>query len=437
MENVKLRIENEFLILWAKNRTHETSCMKENVLTESVSGEVMSPAKLQVAATTFLSLFSLVGLSFYGLPFFYNFWKSELGWSHWQVTSGNFFGKALVGPLFGFIAGWMIDRFGPRRLMLIGITLGGIAVMGLSQMTALWMFYFFYVFNALGYVCGGPLPNQVLLSRWFDKARGKAMGFAYLGIGIGGALAPLAAASLIQRLGWRQALMTLGVVMILIAFPMAWFVKEAPDKSHEKNLAEPPVPIRDILRRRSFYLLAIGSMCSIGAVGGTNQHLKLFLAGDLKYPEFAAARIMSLVLASSIIGRLVMGWLADRFPKKYVMLLIYAMVSAAIPLLYFASAPGVVYIFAIAFGIAFGGDYMIIPLMAAEQFGLKVMGRVMGIILTADGLAEALAPMLVGYLRDKGGNYVNGFATLISLAVVGAVAIALLPGKPPSQVMAK
>src|SRR5262245_17336908 len=404
--------------------------MKQIVSNEPIAGEVMSPAKIQVAATAFLTLFSLVGLSFYGLPFFYNFWKAEFGWTHWQVTSGNFFGKALVGPLFGFIAGWMIDRFGPRRLMLTGIILGGIAVMGLSQMTSLWMFYMFYVSNALGYVCGGPLPNQVLLSRWFDKARGKAMGFAYIGIGVGGTLVPLVAAALIQRMGWRQALLTLGALMILIAFPMAWFVKESPGDMYENKSAAIPVPIRDILKSRAFYLLAIGSMCSIGAVGGMNHHLKLFLANDLKYPEFSAAKIISLVLASSVIGRLLMGWLADRFQKKYVMLLIYALVSAPIPALYCASAPVVFYIFAVAFGIAFGVDYMIIPLMAADLFGVKVLGRIMGIILTADGLAEALVPVLVGYTRDISQSYANGFTVLIAFAVAGAIAIAMLPREP-------
>ena len=69
--------------------------------------------------------------------------------------------------------------------MLAGILMGGVALIGLGSMTALWMFYLFYLFNALGYVCAGPLPNQVLLTRWFDKARGRAMGFAYLGIGLG------------------------------------------------------------------------------------------------------------------------------------------------------------------------------------------------------------------------------------------------------------
>jgi len=409
--------------------------MKQNVLNEPIAGEVMSPAKVQVAATAFLSLFSLVGLSFYGLPIFYSSMLNDLAFfegSRATVTSGNAFGKIIVGPAFGFLAGWIIDRFGPRRLMLAGILMGGLALVGLSQMTALWMFYFFYLFNALGYVCGGPLPNQVLLSRWFDKARGKAMGFAYIGIGVGGMIVPQLARWLNAQFGWHRALMTLGVLMIVIALPMAWFVKEQPE-GYTARKVEPPLPIGDILKQPAFYLLAIGSMCSIGAVGGTNQHLAVFMERDLKYLPGTVANVISLVLASSVAGRLLMGWLADRLPKKYVMLLIYTLVSAAIPLLYFVSEPGVIYVFAIVFGMAFGGDYMIIPLMAAELFGLKMMGRVMGIILTADGLAEALAPMAVGYLYDQSKNYAHGFAALIGLAALGAIAVAMLPRKSFSQ----
>src|SRR5688572_31718549 len=124
-----------------------------------------------------------------------------------------------------------------------------------------------------------------------------------------------------------------------------------------------------------------------------------------------------------------MGWLADRYSKKYVMVLIYTIISGSILLLYFASSPGVVYLFAFIFGIGLGGDYMIIPLMAAELFGVRIMGRVMGLVLTADGLAEAFSPMLVAGLRDTSGNYANGFAVLIILAVIGIIAVAMLPKK--------
>jgi MFS family permease len=385
--------------------------------------------QFQVAATGFLALFSIVGLALYGLPLYYDFMVKEFGWSRAQVTSGNALSKLLIGPLFGFIAGWVVDRFGPRRLMLVGILMAGGALIGLSAMSALWMFYLFYLFNALGYVCGGPLPNQVLLSRWFEKSRGKAMGFAYLGIGVGGAVVPLLSHWLTEALGWRGALRSLGVLMIVLALPMAYFVKESPDDQTEKKEVAPLAPISKVFRSPAFYLLALGSMCSIGAVGGTNQHLKLFLSLDQNYQQGDAAKIISLVLTFSIIGRLLMGWLADHLLKKYVMLIIYFLVAAAIPLLFFASSPAAMYLFAAVFGLGLGGEYLIIPLMAAELFGVKVLGRLMGVVLTADGVAEAVSPMFIGYLRDRTGSYQIGFLILIAVALLGAVAVALMPRK--------
>jgi sugar phosphate permease len=393
----------------------------------------LSSGQLKVAATGFLSLFSIVGIMFYGLPFFYDFWVRDFGWSRATVTSGNAFAKVAVG-LLGFFAGWFIDRFGPRKLMLSGILMGGIALVGLSMTTTLWQFYLFYVFNALGYMCAGPLPNQVLTARWFNKSRGKAMGFAYLGIGVGGMLVPQIAKRLNIQFGWHQALMLLGIGMVIIAFPMAWIVKEKPETISINTIPEEPAtPLNKIVRGWPFYLLVIGSMCSIGAVAGTSQNLKLFFSLDLKYTQGQSANIISLVLFSSIIGRVLMGWLADKFPKKYVMILTYTFVAGSIPLLYFSSTPGVIYLFAFIFGMGLGGDYMIIPLMAAELFGVKIMGRVMGLVLTADGLAEAFSPMFVGWLRDKSGNYANGFAALSVLAVIGIVAVAMLPKKTTAQ----
>jgi len=389
--------------------------------------EKASTGQIKVTATGFLSLFSLVGIMFYGLPFFYDFWVQNFGWSRATVTSGNAFGKIVVG-LFAFFAGWVIDRFGPRRAMLTGIMMGGMALIGLSMVTALWQFYVCYLFSALGYICGGPLPNQVLISRWFDRSRGKAMGIAYLGIGIGGMLVPQIARWLNVNFGWHNALLILGILMIVIAFPMAWFVKDNPPVNTGQIKQErPKVPLSSILKRWPFYCLMIGSMCSIGAVSGTSQNLKLFFSIDLKFTQEHAANVISLVLASSIAGRLLMGWLADKFPKKYVMILIYTLVAGSIPLLYIASTPGIIYLFAFIFGLGLGGDYMIIPLMAAELFGVRVMGRIMGIILTFDGFSEALSPMLVGWLRDKSDSYANGFVALIMLAFIGIIAVSMLP----------
>ena len=168
-------------------------------------------------------------------------------------------------------------------------------------------------------------------------------------------------------------------------------------------------------------------MCSIAAVGGTNQHLKLFLSLDRGYSQGDAAQVISLVLAVSIVGRLLMGWLADRMPRKRVMLIIYLLVAGAIPLLLVRTSTWSMYAFAVIFGLGLGGEYLIIPLMAGELFGIGVLGRVMGIVLTADGVAEATAPMLVGRLRDLFGSYDTGFLVLVGAALIGAAAIALLP----------
>jgi MFS family permease len=263
------------------------------------------------------------------------------------------------------------------------------------------------------------------------------MGFAYLGIGIGGAIVPLLSHWLTSRLGWRGALLTLGVLTVAIPLPAALLVKESAVSRSEKGRGpESPAPIRSVLRSAPFWLLAIGSFCSIGAVGGTNQNLKLYLSLDVGYGQAESARLLSLVLASSLVGRLLMGWLADKYPKKYVMLLIYTLVAASIPLLFIASSPAALYLFAVLFGIGLGGDYMIIPLMAAELFGVKALGRLMGIILTADGIAEALAPMMVGRIRDSSGSYVTGFVMLICLALIGALAVALLPRRDSDSISA-
>jgi MFS family permease len=391
--------------------------------------------------TSFLALFSIVGIALYGLPFFYDFFVRELGWTRQAVTSGNAYSKIGAALLFGLVAGVIVDAFGPRRLMLAGIVIAGGAVIGLSTITptSLSLFYLFYGMNALGYVFGGPLPNQVMLSRHFDAGRGRAMGVAYLGIGIGGAIVNQLAPYLIGSIGWRGALRTLGILMIVLAFPAAYLVREParlggggaePAPLVQRigaSLREVPGFLREMLRQPAFYLLALGSMASIGAVGGTMQNLKLYLSLDRGLAQAQAGNVGTTILVGSLVGRLVMGWLADRWPKKRVMLLIYVIVAVSIPLVYLAPTLGLLSVAAFLFGIGLGGDYMIIPLMAAELFGVHRMGRVMGIVLTADGVAEAVVPMAVATIRDQGGSYGPGFGLLVALAAVGAVAVSLLP----------
>jgi sugar phosphate permease len=384
------------------------------------------PQQVLAVVTAFLALFAIVGFALYGLPRFYPYFVQDLGWSRQQVTSGNAYSKIFVALAFGFLAGRLVDRFGPRKLMLGGIVMAGGALVGLSYVSSLGAFYFFYAFNALGYVFGGPLPNQVLLSRWFERGRGKAMGIAYLGIGVGGALVPLVAYALTQTHGWRGALRILGLLMIAVALPAAYFVRE-PAKAAAAAAAVPAGSLRNILGRPAFYFLMIGSMASIGAVGGTIQNLALYLRLDRQLAQVDIDTTLSIILLGSIVGRLTMGWLADRWAKKHVMLLIYVIVAVSIPMLVYAPTTATLKVCAFLFGIGLGGDYMIIPLMAAELYGVAILGRVMGLVLTADSVSESLVPMFVASMRDQSGTYATGFLLLVSLAATGAAAVACLP----------
>src|SRR3989442_6201025 len=128
------------------------------------------------------------------------------------------------------------------------------------------------------------------------------MGFAYLGIGLGGAVVPFLAVWLTRAVGWQGALQVLGALIIVVALPLALVVRETPATAPAAPAA--PAAIAPVLRAPAFYLLLVGSMCSIAAVGGANQHLKLFLSLDHGYSQAGAAQIASLVLASSLVGRL-------------------------------------------------------------------------------------------------------------------------------------
>ncbi|HEY2572529.1 MAG TPA: MFS transporter [Verrucomicrobiaceae bacterium] len=388
----------------------------------------MQRGAFQAAATSFVVLFCVVGLALWGLPFYYDFMVRQFGWTRAEVTSGNAISKLVVGPVFGFIAGWIIDRFGPRRMMMAGILMAGVALVGLGWASTLGMFSVFYFFNALGYVCGGPLPSQVLLTQWFDKSRGKAMGIAYLGIGLGGAAVPWISNSLIANFGWQAALRYLGIAIVAVSLPLAFLVKERPRRAVVPVPGAPP-DLKTAFTSASFCLLTLGSMCSIAAVSGTQQNLKLFLSLDRHFSQSDAARVVSLVLTFSIFGRLLMGWLADRLSKKHVMLLTYLFVAAGIPLLFLGKSATSLYISAAVFGVGLGGDYMIIPLMAAEIFDPQMLGRMLGVILTAGGIAEAVSPWVMGYLRDTTGSYLTSCAALVIVAVLGMVAVLGLPDR--------
>lgn len=394
----------------------------------------------RIAAVSFTILFVIVGIVYYSFPVFYAPLIESFGWSRAQVTAGFFYSILIVGPVFGISAGFLIDRYGTRRILLAGLISAGAAFLGFGVMGSLSAYYIFYFMQTVGYVSAGPIPNQVLISHWFRRMRGLAMGMAYVGIGIGGAVAPVLAQFLIRNYGWRSAMLAIGGAILLILIPVAiLFVKNkpsdvglhpdgdpAPPERRAAESLEAGIKLRAVVKTRAFWLILIGSMLSIGAVGGVIQHLQLYLRDQGFEPE-RAARVASFLLISSIVGRIIMGYLADRFRKSYVMLAAFLMVGGSIPLLYQVETPGAIYVFAFIFGFGMGADYMLIPLVTADCFGVASLGRLMGVILTSDALGQAFTPVLVGRLFDLYGSYDWGFVLLCAAGLGAAAAAVLIP----------
>jgi MFS family permease len=392
-----------------------------------------------IVAASIVTFGIAVGVPYYNLPFFSDYFQSAFGWNVEQITLGF-----PIAALFTVWAGpLLIPRLSPRKLIVAGTGASALAFFGFASMAGSLPIYFgLYFLYTIGYICSGPIPHQLLVSYWFQKKRGRAMGIVYVGVGLFAGLGSFFVRSLTEHFGFRSALIGVGCLMLL-AWPLALLIiRDRPAELHQypDGLDRPPADVkllplswRELVHRRAFWLLLIGSVCSIGAIGSVNIHMKFIFrdAGFADQRLLNAAWTAASVLISwtSIAGRIGIGYFADIRSKKSVMTATYFGMAGAILLLLYVSAVhrSSVYLFAVIFGFAMGADYMLIPLMAAEQFGINTLSRAMAIILPLNTIGQTWCPQFVSFLRHRSGSYLVPLVVTFSIAFAGAIAIALLP----------
>ena len=393
-----------------------------------------------IVLAAFLNLFFSVGIVYYGFPVFYPSMVDSLGFTRSQLTQGFLLGFVFAGLVFGLFAGALIDRLGSRLVIRIGIWCVGVPLILMGSMTRLWQYYLLCIAEVLGYVLTGPIPNQVLISNWFRVKCGRAMGTAYLGLGVGGAISPLLINSLIQNFGWRHAFEIVGALILIVLFPVSqWVTRTSP---RELNLLpdgiSPTTCVNDLapgkggsvigvgvthaVRSANFWLIVAGCTLTIGAIGAVTQHLILFLVGK-GYSLSSASRVSSALLVSSLAGRVVVGYFADRYSRKNVMALFYLVLALTIPLLLVAERPAAVWAFALLCGFAMGADYMLIPLVTADCFGLSALGKILSLIIMGYSIGQWFAPWLTGRIFDIRHTYNLAWIIVSVAAAVGAALI--------------
>jgi MFS family permease len=402
-----------------------------------------------IVATAIVTFGLSVGFPYYNLPFFYDYFQKSFAWDLRQITLGF----PVAALLTIWVGPWLIPRFSPRKLIIAGTGFTALAFFGFAHMQGSLLFYFvLYFVYTIGYLFSGPIPHQILVSYWFQKKRGRAMGMVYVGVGLFGGIGSFLVRGLTDHYGFRTALNVLGGLMFL-AWPLAFFLlKDRPEQIGQfpDGAATQPADTKisalsfnTLFGSIPFWLLLLGSVCSIGSIGSINLHMKFVFrdAGftNQKALNTAWTTASALILWSSIAGRLSIGYFADLFSKKRVMAATYFIVAATILLLLSVTPARAysLYLFAVVFGFSMGADYMLIPLMAAEQFGVNSLPRAMAIILPANTIGQTWLPYMVSALREKFGSYSAPMAVVFGIAMVGAVAILLLPKRAAQFVMAE
>jgi MFS family permease len=394
-----------------------------------------------IVAAAFLNLFLAVGVIFYGFPVFYSAFVKSLGFTRAQVTQGFLFGFLFAGLPFGLLAGAVIDRIGVRWVILSGVGLTGISLLLMGSITKLWQYEILCIIEVLGYVLAGPISNQVLVTRWFRARRGRAMGYAYLGLGLGGVVSPLLVDFLIRTIGWRHALESIGSLILAVLVPVGiWITRSTPADLGlwPDGFDTPNAPggvldeavsaskgVASAVRTANFWLILVGATLVIGAIGGVIQHFILFLK-DQGYSGTTASRFSTALLASSLGGRVLVGYLADRFQKKNLMALFYLLIGASILMLGAAHQPVAIWAFAVVFGFSMGADYMLIPLVVAECFGAASLGKLLALIVMGYSLGQWGAPWIAGTIFDARHSYelawkIMAFAGLLGAGIIYAV----------------
>jgi MFS family permease len=390
-----------------------------------------------IVAAAFVNLFFAVGIIFYGFPVFYPAFVAALGFTRAQVTQGFLLGFLVIGLPLGLLAGVLIDRIGARGVILAGVAFIGFPLIAMGGISHFWQYELLCVLEVTGYVLAGPIANQVLIAHWFRAHRGRAMGYAYLGLGLGGAVAPVTINWLLRSFGWRHALEIVGTAILAVLFPVGiWVTRSTPAdmKLYPDGALTPSSDgpgtqgsgsFRDVtaaVTDRNFWLITLGSALVIGAMNAVIQHFIFFLEGR-GYNATEASRFLSVLLLASLGGRVIVGHIADHFRKKNTMACFYCLLGAAIPLLYFAQHPLAAFSFAVIFGFSMGADYMLIPLVTAECFGVASLGKILALIIMAYSIGQWAGPWVAGRIFDATHSYDQSWTTMTCAALLGSALI--------------
>jgi|ETNmetMinimDraft_9_1059917.scaffolds.fasta_scaffold02300_3 MFS family permease len=348
----------------------------------------------------------------------------------------------LFAALFAPFAGMLIDRFGPLKIMRIGIVLMAVTYSLYSFSDSVSDLYRLHFLLAIGLVLSGLVVNIIIVSNWFVKHRGKVIGMLIASSSLGGATLPLLISPIVNDpdLGWRWGFGLLSILFWLFAVVPAYtFIKEKPSSLgllpdglpttlEPSNDGVDSVSLLTALKSRTLWCLGIGSACLWFSIQGLNSQITIFFEQEAAFSPQQAVFLFSTLFWFSFIGKFAFGAISDTIPKRTVLLMTSIILFLG-TLLLFDYDPNQITLtknstklslFTVIFGLGFGGSFSMIQLVAVEIFGPAYLGRILGIITFIDGMGAALGTNLLSQIKTNTGSYLLPFliVTIVSLIAI-------------------
>jgi len=381
-----------------------------------------------------VAVFLVIGITLYGIHFSFGvFFKSieaEFNLTR-TATSAILSANLLLAGLCSFFAGWALDRYGPRLVVLIMAVFTGLSLVLTSQTNALWQLFVTYsLLLAMG---TGPLyvVPMSAVSRWFDKKRGLALGLSSMGIGLGTMVMAPFATFLITNYSWHTAYLVIGLIAWVVAVPLTRFLKRdprdigaLPDGARIEDIEQtvetetsPPAqhPFLFIVQNRNFWVFVFIWLLFAACLFLIFTHLVPHIT-DIGFTPIEAATVLSLLGAASIPGRLLIGIASDRMGRKITFMISTLVQAVAIAWLIWAQSLWSLYIFALVYGFFYSGFGCSGAALISDTFGVKNIGIVLGLLEIGFGIGAATGPAVGGYIFDVNNNYTAAF-------IIGALAM--------------
>jgi len=353
---------------------------------------------------------------------------AEFGWSREVVSRGFGFAAITLGACSPLLGRW-IDRYGPRRIILPCMTVFGCGVALLALLRSqVWQFYVTCI--VLGSVGNGAahLAYSRSISTWFQRRLGMALAFVMVGAGLGAMILPVVAQTIITHSGWRAAYLSLGCIALLLGLPLSWrYVRERGPVENPAALVEHSGKTwQQGLQSFPFWIVvAVLCVSSISMNGAITQMSALLTDRGITAKQ--AALCASMLGGSSLLGRVVVGWLLDRFFGARVALLVNLVTAAGVFLLARANSFSAGCAAAALIGVGAGGEAAITPYLLTRYFGLRSFSTLYGLTWSFYAASAAVGPVILGRAFDSTGSYSSLLVALAAALAAAAAMNLLLP----------